>query len=345
MGHLGEAAATTNELSGIFREKLAGAVPAGGRVALVNFPNIGNPGDAAIYAGTRAALEQQRVRIAYACEPRGYRRALLRRAIGPKGTILIQGGGNFGDLYRRNGQQRVRMRVLHDFPDAQVVQLPQTVYFERPKAANRVGRVLREHQNLTIMVRDTASAERLRELGIATTVLCPDAAFALGPVARPCRPSRPVVWIAREDVESAGRRPDRDAQPHDWPTADEQRGGRRGLGIKADWTLTRTVARHVGRLSAGNEAVARLAARRFLPLATRRVELALRTIAAGRVLVTDRLHAHILACLLGMPNVLLDNAYGKNQAVYNTWTHRYEIAHYAADPASAWALATELAES
>jgi pyruvyl transferase EpsO len=35
--------------------------------------------------------------------------------------------------------------------------------------------------------------------------------------------------------------------------------------------------------------------------------------------VTSRLHGHILAALLGVPSVLLDNSYGKNAAYFGEW--------------------------
>jgi len=43
-------------------------------------------------------------------------------------------------------------------------------------------------------------------------------------------------------------------------------------------------------------------------------------IAAGEVLMTDRLHGHILALLMGVPNVLMNNTCGKVRAFFETWT-------------------------
>ena len=36
-------------------------------------------------------------------------------------------------------------------------------------------------------------------------------------------------------------------------------------------------------------------------------------------LVSNRLHGHILACLLGIPNLLFDNNYGKCSDYFRTW--------------------------
>ena len=41
------------------------------------------------------------------------------------------------------------------------------------------------------------------------------------------------------------------------------------------------------------------------------------------LIVSSRLHGFLLACLLGIPGVLLDNSYGKNQAYFQTWFPRF----------------------
>lgn len=42
-------------------------------------------------------------------------------------------------------------------------------------------------------------------------------------------------------------------------------------------------------------------------------------LSGARRVVTDRLHGHILSCLLGKPHVLLDNSYGKNGSFFKSW--------------------------
>jgi pyruvyl transferase EpsO len=45
---------------------------------------------------------------------------------------------------------------------------------------------------------------------------------------------------------------------------------------------------------------------------------------------------------MGIPNVLLDNSYGKNRGLFETWTHRYPIARFAESPDEARELARSL---
>ena len=62
----------------------------------------------------------------------------------------------------------------------------------------------------------------------------------------------------------------------------------------------------------------------------------------GQVLVTDRLHGHILATLLGVPHVLLDNADQKLSAFHNTWTRGLRSCRLADNPTDALRMALEL---
>ena len=53
----------------------------------------------------------------------------------------------------------------------------------------------------------------------------------------------------------------------------------------------------------------------------------LRILSAGKVVVTDRLHAHILCLLMNIPHVLLDNSYGKVNNFVDTWTKDSPLVH------------------
>src|SRR5699024_3836763 len=94
-------------------------------VALVNFPNHNHPGDSALWLGARASLKRLGVHVAYQCAWSSYSPEALARAY-PERPVLINGGGNFGDLYR--GQQRLRERLLADQRGRHIIQLPQSIH-------------------------------------------------------------------------------------------------------------------------------------------------------------------------------------------------------------------------
>ena len=76
-----------------------------------------------------------------------------------------------------------------------------------------------------------------------------------------------------------------------------------------------------------------------------RLAIGKRVVSAGTVLITDRLHAHILAVLLGWPHVYLDNCYGKIDRFASAWGTRSPIARRAESEAEAIAIAGELLEA
>ena len=113
--------------------------PGGTRVALVNFPNHANAGDSAIWLGALASLRRMQVHVAYRASWATYEPTALRRALGD-GVVLLQGGGNFGDLYPAN-QQATRERVLADLADVRTIQLPQSLHFDDPANLERMRRL------------------------------------------------------------------------------------------------------------------------------------------------------------------------------------------------------------
>src|SRR5262249_6644108 len=126
----------------------------GARVALLDFPMYVNVGDSAIWIGTRLLLKRLGVRVAYVAAGANY--APVRRARRlPRATILLQGGGNFGDLWPP--RQRFRESVIAAFPGHRIIQLPQTVQFRQSETLARAKSVLARHPNLVLLLRDQPS--------------------------------------------------------------------------------------------------------------------------------------------------------------------------------------------
>jgi len=67
-----------------------------------------------------------------------------------------------------------------------------------------------------------------------------------------------------------------------------------------------------------------------------------RHLSQAEVLVTDRLHGHIMAVLLDMPHVVLDSVGSKVKNFYETWTHSAACANWADTPEQALELAQSL---
>ena len=127
-------------------------VGAGARVALIDYPNHTNVGDSAIWLGEIETLRLLGADVAYECEAHGHDARAVRRAIGPDGTVLLHGGGNFGDEWPE--YQRLREGVIDAHHDHPVVVLPQTLRFNREENRARAAAALAAHPRLTILCRD-----------------------------------------------------------------------------------------------------------------------------------------------------------------------------------------------
>lgn len=47
-----------------------------------------------------------------------------------------------------------------------------------------------------------------------------------------------------------------------------------------------------------------------------------------RLVITNRLHGHILCLILGIPHILIPGTYNKMESFYQTWTHRIPFCQY-----------------
>jgi len=295
----------------------------GRRCALVGFPSHANPGDSAIWVGERAALARAGAEVVYTCDEAIYEPRQLEKRLGD-GVLLIQGGGDFGDLWPDT--QRFRERVLADFAGYAVVQLPQSLEFRRADSLERAAAALSAHGNVSLLVRDRRSLGVAEQLG-ATALLCPDMALALGPLERAEQPVTDVLWLSRTDAESgADRKPGaEDVEIADWayelPAAVGRVKARLGPRLRRSARLRRLAAVS--------------SSRSFDAVARHRVAYAIGLLSRGRALVTDRLHGHILALLLGVPHVLLAERHGKNRAFYETWTKDTDLVLWCDEPAGA----------
>lgn len=278
-------------------------------VALVDFPNYPNVGDSLIWLGQCKALKSLHVRVSYTCTVETFDESRLSRALPNGAPILFSGGGNLGDLYPRI--QGFRSQLLTTFNNHPFVQLPQTIHFTNTSAADAFGEDMRRHGGVTLCVRDSPSVAAALAMGV-DPLLAPDAAFVLGPLLRG-RPLFPTIELRRTDEETSAE--------HSGVT-------HQTTAPRFDWISVPTLG-PIDRLydllylSPRRRSFALL--RPWLPVIQRvlpaaRLREGIRLLSQGSVVVTDRLHAHILCLLLGIPHVMLDNSYGKLRAFRDAWT-------------------------
>jgi len=310
-------------------------VPVGSSCALIDFPNYQNPGDSAIWCGQREALSRRRVRIVYACDVVNYSQDLLSASLEKDSIILMQGGGNFGDIW--GDHQPLREEVIAAFPGNRIVMLPQSICFRQDENLSRARAIFNAHPQLTLMVREKQSLDFALSEFQVPVVLCPDSAFALRELRLQAPVSEEIIWLARTDLESLGRplpALDSRVQLVDWP----EEGERFSRLAKSLTGQAQPLRRWWWQLYP-------FKLRTYDWLARLRLERACRTLSRARVVVTDRLHGHVLCLLMGIPHVLLDNSYGKIRSLFETWTSGSRLVRWAESPQEALQLAMALLKS
>ena len=296
-----------------------------GHICIIDPPGHPNVGDSAILLGELNFIARHFPKASLSHYDVGSYGPAADRFIEEATVLLVHGGGNFGDIWPHH--HRLRMRILERFPHKPVLQMPQSIHFDDAEVLRATAATIGRHRDFTLAVRDHDSLEYARLRFDCRTVLCPDMAFAMRPVLR--RP--PVVdclGLLRTDKETII---DRDAVHASLAAT--------GLSIEiADWLdeprdltarLDRRVSRLTRKLPAATAPFRSAAMRLRRRYARRRVAYGIGLLSHGSAVVTDRLHAHIMCCLLGIPHWAFDSYDGKISAFHATWTKEYRDARMA----------------
>lgn len=299
-------------LSADLETRLSQRVDCDNSYALLDFPNHSNVGDSAIWLGELQLLERMhRSQAVYVSTFSNFNHSELDEVL-PRGTIYLHGGGNFGDLYPRH--QAFREKIMERY-GSRVVQLPQSLHYSENADFSNIRRLARGSGAL-VCARDAATFARMSELGF-DPLLAPDSALCLGPLRRPVKATQEILFLKRTDKESR-----EEASGTDW---------------LEEPSNTTTLAKVLAVLKLPFKNRRRVF---YRVLAEMRVNRGLKLLSLGHQVVTDRLHAHILSILLGIPHVAVDNSTGKIHAFIDEWTHRSPLVSKAASVTEAMRIAT-----
>jgi exopolysaccharide biosynthesis predicted pyruvyltransferase EpsI len=314
------------KLKGMIHDCLKDYVSEDEPVAILDFPDIRNCGDSAIWLGEMAYLKDRYgKRPAYVSRMHDFSPEDLERVM-PTGPIFIHGGGNFGDLWITH--QDFRERVLERFPERQVIQFPQSIHYKSQDRVEESARIIGRHKNFVLLVRDEESKQFAEKHFDCQVRLCPDMAFCIGELQPAASSEFPVLAMLREDLEKAGDA-DRSAYPdipmEDWITESARRVRvSKALGVAAALLAFKPAEMQLRKLDAA---------------AHNRFRRGIRQISRGRAIVTDRLHVHICSLLLGRPHAVLDNSYGKIRRFMTAFSGGTDLSYEAGslDDGIAWA--------
>lgn len=285
-------------------------IPVGSDVALFDFPNYSNVGDSMIWLGQDRYLRETAKARVVAVKDFGNERIRFPK-LDPSVIILFQGGGNTGDIWPHF--QELREQVVSLYPRNRIIQMPQSIHFDDESGFERTRRVYGSHEDFHFLARDTRSLDLVPRLLDRDGHLCPDMALFLEPMPRIGDASVEIVGLLRDDKE---KNPSTRAESN--PSWMDVRDW-----IREDVSLSMRLAEKIrgiqNRLASNSRLLFGIKRSLYNHIARQRLERGIRTLSDGKVVITDRLHAHVLCCLLGIPHVVLDNSYGKIFALMDTW--------------------------
>ncbi|MBR3783405.1 MAG: polysaccharide pyruvyl transferase family protein [Bacteroidales bacterium] len=281
---------------------------------LLDLPYYSNVGDVLIWEATLQLLKKVKHCCLYSCSVDTYRKP----HIGQEVILLFSGGGNFGDLWEKH--QPFRHRVMEDFPNNPIVQLPQSVWFEDEENLKKDIQYYKNHgANVTICTRDQQSYDIIqRNYSNVQPLLLPDLVLALDidTVLRRNRLTKLMgegtLYFKRDDKEFAGNNLDIHYDKEgDWPCMNYDikwvrkyndlmlRLERMNIPKRIQLKITDLYYRYIIK-----DAYLRNGIRFLMPY---------------REVYATRLHAAILAWLLGKKVYMIDNTYHKCSGVYDLW--------------------------
>lgn len=307
-------------------------------VSLLMFPFDGNVGNHMMWAAITDYLAARDIRVAYAAHAANLDLDAMRRA-GGDGPVLFLGGVTMSRLWPVHLE--AKRVVAAAFSDRRIVQLTSTALFVDDDDRAEAREVFGGHGGVTIIARDPHSGRQLADVfGDSVDIrVAHDSALRLEP-AEPSTLGEGIGWLARGDAERLDG-PSPGVGTFDWPEIHEPVHRATYVALRATGVLSRCRRSRVATGPIARAVNAPIAA--GYGWASRRlVDYGVRVLQSHSVLVTDRMHPHLLALLIGLPVILLPDQFGKNRAVYDFTSHRFPNVHWADDAGEALALARRL---
>ncbi len=282
---------------------------------LIGLPDHGNVGDSLIWQATLDILSHK-------CLHEFHHSDYKKPSIGDDVIIVIHGGGDFGDVWIQ--EQKLRHRVLEDFPNHKIVQLPQSVYFQDDAFLQEdIERFANHKGDITICLRDQSSYDFITaHYKNCRAYLLPDMAFSLK--IKPCKieNGKNVLFVKRHDKESPQSYDGlglTDCDISDWPTINKPLPSMRFAEFCSKAIIKAGLILHLQ-----EDNLIRLSqwVRRILwhhIIKRQLIKSGISFLSPYKVIYATRLHAGILAYMLGKDVVLVDNPNHKLKNFYDTW--------------------------
>lgn len=348
--------------------------------ALLDYPNHLNIGDHLIWLGELFYLtDVLKTKIKYVANIQNFSPEEMEKQIG-KSPILLHGGGNLGDLWP--AYQKAREEIISTYRDRPIIILPQSIYFAHRDNLNKAADVFNSHPNLTLFARENYSYElAIKHFHQCRIIKAPDSAFQMIDLPLPSfklNSKRQILYLCREDSElNESFSPTalnllnlvvkdwiNEKWIYRWMVKDSpdwywripgivllvREGWQRGLSNPSEWLSRQQWERfHPGALKINAitpvGSFNRLYNCPINKFSWSLMHSGIYLLKQSRLVITNRLHGHILCILLGIPHILLPNSYYKNESFYETWTYQIPFCKFIKEPSQIKPAIKELLDS
>lgn len=286
---------------------------------LLGLPYYLNVGDILIWEGERQFFRSFR----YKCLNEGYHYRNYWK-INDDTLILLQGGGNFGDLWRFIQEERIN--ICQRYKNNPIIITPVTFWYDNLDLLRHDSEILSTHPNLTICARDSFSYGMLRKYFNNRIILMPDMAFCIKRATLERyfhSKGKGTLFLKRTDKELASKVPllpkevQKNADVRDWPSMEKN---------PMCWILYRKLCNYGNKM--GRYKGLRIPARIILKSTDlyfhehcrkQLIHDGVTFVGQYSNIYTTRLHGAILSILLDKEVTIIDNSYGKNASFFETW--------------------------
>ncbi|MBD1809594.1 polysaccharide pyruvyl transferase family protein [Microcoleus sp. FACHB-SPT15] len=332
---------------------------------LLDYPAHPNIGDHLIWLGEIFYLTNVlKTKISYAASTKDFSDLEMQKRLG-KSPIVFHGGGNLGDLY--GGSQKFRERIIEQHKDRPIIILPQSIYFADQVNLVEAARSFNSHPNLTLFVRDNYSYEIAQQyFDNCQIIKAPDMAFHMVnlPLVSFSRvPNKSILYHCRQDPESNQLFSPESMNlsdlivedwtsyiyqnqyykkiPKPWRLSRTLEGLRQGTVIPKEWMFRQKwiyYSSHSRAFNTMHNPSLHYQSLRYMHNGVYQFQ-------QYRLIITNRLHGHILCTLMKIPHVFLPNSYYKNEEFYKAWTYSVPFCRFVKNPSQVSSAVQELLNS
>jgi len=217
----------------------------------------------------------------------------VKKIIGKEDIIFLHGGGNLGNLYY--SAERDRRKVIENFPNYKIIQLPQSFTFTEGKDGEREKLISKriygkKQSDLTIVAREKKSSKIFKELfNNNNHILVPDIVLSLNEKKEMDR--NDILICLRGDKEQVISTNDKNLLIN---TFKNKHKNVRVIDTVVDYSINKDSR-------------------------IRELNKKWDQFRKAKIVITDRLHGMVFAVITGTPCIVFDNYNQKVQKTYIDW--------------------------